>query len=94
MVRTGRESGGQIYIEVEDDGAGIAEDKRSAMLEPFVRGDAARGSAAGFGLGLSITASIAKSHGGSLELSSGSMGGLLARLLLPANEDEPRQAAQ
>jgi len=95
VVRTGREDAEQIYIEVEDDGVGIAEEKRQAMLEPFVRGDAARSSTAGgFGLGLSITASIARSHGGNLQLSSGKMGGLLARLVLPANDDEPRQAAQ
>jgi len=95
VVRTGRIEAGSIFIEVEDDGAGIAEDKREAMLEPFVRGDAARNSAAGgFGLGLSITASIAKSHGGELLLSSGKMGGLLARLVLPANDDEPQRAAE
>lgn len=95
VVRTGREGGAQVFIEVEDDGIGIAEGERQAMLEPFVRGDAARNSAAGgFGLGLSITASIARSHGGNLQLSSGKMGGLLARLVLPANDDEPRQAAQ
>jgi len=95
VVRSGRQDGERVYIEVEDDGSGIAEDKRQAMMEPFVRGDAARSSAAGgFGLGLSITASIARSHGGDLVLSTGKMGGLLARLVLPANEDAPRQAAQ
>ena len=95
VVRSGREDSTRVFIEVEDDGAGIAEEKREAMLEPFVRGDAARSSTAGgFGLGLSITASIARSHGGDLVLSSGKMGGLLVRLLLPANNDAPRQAAQ
>jgi signal transduction histidine kinase len=95
VLRTGRDSDDRIYIEVEDDGVGIAEEQRQAMLEPFVRGDAARSSAAGgFGLGLSITASIARAHGGDLVLSSGTMGGLLARLVLPANDDAPRQAAQ
>jgi signal transduction histidine kinase len=95
VLRTGRTADDRVYIEVEDDGVGIAEGQRQAMLEPFVRGDAARGSTAGgFGLGLSITASIAKSHGGELELSAGKMGGLLARVVLPANDEAPRQAAQ
>jgi signal transduction histidine kinase len=95
VLRTGRAGDASIYIEVEDNGVGIAEEQRQAMLEPFVRGDAARtGSTAGFGLGLSITASIAKSHGGELTLSQGRMGGLLARLVLPANDEAPRQAAQ
>ncbi len=95
VLRIGRKNAATIFIEVEDDGVGIAESQRQAMLEPFVRGDAARNSqAGGFGLGLSITASIARTHGGSLVLESGRMGGLLARLELPANEEEPRQAAQ
>ncbi|HTJ58964.1 MAG TPA: ATP-binding protein [Devosiaceae bacterium] len=88
VVRSERRDGDRIAIEVEDDGVGISADKREAMLEPFVRGDAARNSAAGgFGLGLSITAAIAKSHGGELQLAHGEMGGLLARLVLPANND-------
>lgn len=95
VVRSGREQENRVFIEVEDDGTGIAEDKRRAMLEPFVRGDISRGGpSTGFGLGLSITASIAQSHGGELVLTDGKMGGLLARLLLPANDDEPRAAAQ
>ncbi len=95
VLRTGRDGEDRVFIEVEDDGAGIAAEQRQAMLQPFVRGDAARSSpAGGFGLGLSITASIARSHGGDLILSSGRMGGLLARLVLPANDDMPRQAAQ
>jgi signal transduction histidine kinase len=95
VLRIGRKDAATIFIEVEDDGVGIAESQRQAMLEPFVRGDAARNSqAGGFGLGLSITASIARTHGGSLVLEKGQMGGLLARLELPANEEEPRQAAQ
>lgn len=95
VLRSGRADPATIFIEVEDDGVGIAEDQRHTMLEPFVRGDAARnGAAGGFGLGLSITASIARSHGGQLALASGRMGGLLARLTLPANDDEPREAAQ
>jgi signal transduction histidine kinase len=95
VLRSGRADARTVFIEVEDDGVGIAEDQREAMLEPFVRGDAARsGPAGGFGLGLSITASIVRSHGGELMLLSGSMGGLLARLTLPADDDERRQAAE
>jgi signal transduction histidine kinase len=95
VLRSGRADPATIFIEVEDDGVGIAEEQRQAMLEPFVRGDAARnGTVGGFGLGLSITASIARAHGGQLVLASGSMGGLLARLTLPANDEETREAAQ
>jgi len=94
VVRSGRQGPEHVFIEVEDDGAGIPEDKRTAMLEPFVRGDLARGGAAGgFGLGLSITDSITRAHSGRLELSSGRMGGLLARIVLPARIEPVRQAA-
>jgi signal transduction histidine kinase len=95
VLRSGRDDAGRVYVEVEDDGVGIAEGERQAMLEPFVRGDAARsGPAGGFGLGLSITAAIARAHGGELKLASGRMGGLLARLILPAGDGVERQAAQ
>jgi signal transduction histidine kinase len=95
VLRSGREDATRVYVEVEDDGIGIASEQREAMLQPFVRGDAARNSqAGGFGLGLSITASIARSHGGELLLSTGKMGGLVARLVLPGHDDEPRAAAQ
>jgi len=96
VLRSGREDAGRIFIEVEDDGIGIEAEKREAMMQPFVRGDAARsGPAGGFGLGLSITASIARTHGGELQLRSAEKGGLIARLVLPAIEDEaPRAAAQ
>lgn len=91
VVRTGRENDHEAFIEVEDDGAGIPEEKRGAMLEPFVRGDVARGQDGGFGLGLSITDTIARSHGGQLILTSGKLGGLLARLVLPASPEAAGQ---
>jgi signal transduction histidine kinase len=78
-----RLDGDFVLVEVEDDGLGIPEAQRQAMLEPFVRGDAARSTpSGGFGLGLSITADIARAHGGEIELTSGQMGGLLARIRL------------
>jgi signal transduction histidine kinase len=84
IVRARLSGDGKVVIEVEDNGAGIPEMQRAAMLEPFVRGDAARsGPSSGFGLGLAITESIAKAHGGHLALGTGSLGGLLASISLP-----------
>ena len=68
---------------IEDDGPGIAADRRELALEPFERLDAARdpNNGGGVGLGLSIAADIARSHGGELRLSkSEALGGLRAEL--------------
>jgi signal transduction histidine kinase len=75
----------RVTIEVEDDGPGISGDK-AAMLEPFVRGDAARrmNDQSGFGLGLPIARAVAAAHGGTLSLHDRTPQGLLARITLPA----------
>jgi signal transduction histidine kinase len=84
-----REDAETLMIEVADDGPGIPEGDRSRLLEPFMRGDEARGrlDSEGFGLGLAIAQSIAIAHGGRLTLHDNEAGGLLARISLP------RQAA-
>lgn len=68
---------------VEDDGPGIAKDRRDEALEPFKRLDPARNpnKGGGVGLGLSIASDIARSHGGALRLGdSERMGGLRAEI--------------
>jgi two-component system osmolarity sensor histidine kinase EnvZ len=70
---------------IEDDGPGIPADRREEALRPFTRLDAARdpNHGGGVGLGLSIAADIARSHGGVLRLGqSGDLGGLMAELVL------------
>ena len=70
---------------VEDDGPGIARERRDEAVKPFARLDAARNQdrGSGVGLGLPITADIASSHGGTLRLGqSEDMGGLKAELVL------------
>ena len=74
-----------LRIWVEDDGPGIAEADREDALRPFTRLDPARNQnkGQGVGLGLSIAADIARSHGGQLRLSeSADLGGLKAELIL------------
>jgi len=80
-----------LCIEVEDDGPGIPDASKAAMLEAFVRGDAARtmDDRSGFGLGLSIAKAIAEAHGGTLTLHDAAPHGLIARLALSA--DLPRE---
>jgi signal transduction histidine kinase len=73
-------------IDVEDDGPGISDAMKSAMLQPFVRGDNARNmdEASGFGLGLSIARTITEAHGGELSLHDCQPHGLTVRIVLPA----------
>ncbi len=74
-----------IRITVEDDGPGIARERREEALRPFTRLDNARNQdrGTGVGLGLAITADIARSHGGTLRLGeSARLGGLKAELVL------------
>lgn len=75
-----------LQITVEDDGPGIAHKDRDEALKPFVRLDESRNQnhTSGVGLGLSIAADVARSHGGVLELSSSSkLGGLKATFTIP-----------
>ncbi len=58
------------FVEVGNTGSGIAAEDRPRMFERFFRGDRSRrrGSAAGVGLGLSLSREILRAHGGDLKL--------------------------
>jgi signal transduction histidine kinase len=84
-----------VTIEVEDDGPGISDARKDAMLEPFVRGDDARNmdEAAGFGLGLSIARAIVLAHAGELSLNDRQPHGLIVRIELPVQQQSLQAAA-
>ncbi len=86
---------GRMTIDVIDDGPGISDAKKAAMLEPFVRGDDARNmdEQEGFGLGLSIARAIALAHGGELSLHDRSPHGLIVRMAIPLRLHSERRAA-
>jgi two-component system osmolarity sensor histidine kinase EnvZ len=74
-----------LRFSVEDDGPGIPPERREEALRPFTRlgseRDPNRGG--GVGLGLSIAADVARSHGGGLHLGdSDHLGGLRADLVI------------
>ncbi len=71
----------QISLVVHDDGEGIAEEH---FVEVLNRGHRLDETVAGSGLGLSIVGEIAELHGGSLLLARSPLGGLAAKLILPA----------
>lgn len=75
-------TGGALAIlRVDDDGIGVPDTERSAVLGRFVRGSGVR--APGSGLGLALVAQQAAAHGGSIELSDSPTGGLRVELRLP-----------
>lgn len=75
-------SNNHIQISVLDHGDGIPEDQIEELMQPFVRGDAAR-TVQGSGLGLAIVKRIVDIHQGELLIRNRPEGGLEAIILLP-----------
>jgi len=76
-------NGPKVDILVEDDGPGIAPEKRGELFTRGARLDTT--GKPGTGLGLAIVRDVAEIYGGSVRLEeSEDLGGLLARLSLPA----------
>jgi signal transduction histidine kinase len=73
-----------ITISLDDDGPGVPSEQRRIALS---RGQRLDESKPGSGLGLSIAAELARIYGGSLRLEQSDLGGLGARLTLPAAGD-------
>ena len=92
VVISARGGPGGATLTVEDNGPGIPEDKRIAILDRFVRLDSTA-SKQGFGLGLSFAAAVAEWHAARLELQD-NMPGLRATLHFPASQSplKPRPA--
>ncbi|MBI2940841.1 MAG: hypothetical protein HYY04_10430 [Chloroflexi bacterium] len=79
--------GGEVVIDVEDNGPGIPAVEQGLVFEPFYRGrspDVRR--KPGSGLGLAIARSLVELHGGRLSLQSEVGKGSTFRLSLPAAE--------
>jgi signal transduction histidine kinase len=70
-----------FILDIEDDGPGLPPEGRTAALSRGGRLDETK---PGSGLGLSIVVELASIYGGSLELDHSELGGLRARLMLPA----------
>ena len=66
-----------VEVLVDDDGPGIAPDRRESVFRPFESGGG------GTGLGLTIARDIVRAHGGDIKLEQSPMGGLRARIRLP-----------
>lgn len=70
-----------LTIAFDDDGSGLSPEERAAALSRGRRLDETK---PGSGLGLSIADELARIYGGSLTLEESALGGLSARLTLPA----------
>lgn len=81
LVVDAQRAAGLIEVIVDDDGGGLEAGLREAVLQRGVRADEA---APGWGLGLAIVRDLAEVYGGSISLDRSPLGGLRARLRLPA----------
>ena len=81
VVVTATPLGATFLVAVEDDGQGLTAEERELVGE---RGERLDESVPGTGLGLAIVRDIAELYGGQFELEAAELGGLSARLTLPA----------
>lgn len=81
--------GGDVVVLVDDDGPGVAPADRERVFERWLRLDDGRArDEGGAGLGLAISRSVARGHGGDVTLEAGPLGGARARLRVPAANPE------
>ena len=74
-----------VWITIEDDGPGIPKSEYENIFKPFYKINKGRAdSKSSVGLGLSISSDIIKSHGGKIELTKSSLGGLKVMISLPS----------
>ncbi len=92
-LSTGRsENGSAVYLEIHDRGVGIEKDVMGSIKDPFFT---TKRDGGGIGLGLSISDTIVRDHGGRLTFSSQPDRGTIVRVTFPLahNEDSKEKKA-
>jgi heavy metal sensor kinase len=96
-LRGYRDNGGW-NLEVADQGPGIPPGHRDRLFTRFARADSARSPEdGGAGLGLALSAAIARAHGGTLQLVEDASSGAVFRLYIPSVEaglDKPKSSPE
>ena len=82
ILSTGRSASGEPFLQVQDEGVGIAESEIPQIFDRFYRSDEVR-SSAGTGLGLAIAKWIVDKHEGHFEILSRQDLGTRIRIILP-----------
>jgi signal transduction histidine kinase len=83
-VTTGERADGMIEISVRDDGVGLSDDVHRRMFELFFTTKPR-----GLGVGLSISRSLIRAHGGRLWATSNPERGATFRIALPPAQEKP-----
>ncbi|WP_343731487.1 ATP-binding protein [Duganella sp.] len=84
-VRTGCQGADQVWLEVADNGCGIAPDTLARIFDPFFTTKAV---GQGTGLGLSLAYGIVRKHGGRIEVDSTPGVGSRFRVYLPVHQPD------
>jgi signal transduction histidine kinase len=78
-------SDGGVEVTVDDSGPGLTPAQRTAVFEPFWRGDSSR-SSRGSGLGLTLAQRITHALGGEIRVSESPDGGASFAVVLPSDD--------
>ena len=71
----------QVLVTIDDDGPGLPDDSRGAVMTPGTRLDE---TIPGFGFGLPISRELVELYGGRLALARSALGGLRVEIILPS----------
>ncbi len=85
LVRSARLDAGEVLVEIEDAGPGIAAEDLQRLFQPFFTTRTE-----GMGMGLSICRSIVESHGGRIWATSQPGEGATLYFVLPTSDGEAR----